>query len=228
MRVITAIGEQGLELPDGRKAKLRPSFYAMTQLGEPRDIVEKFARLHSVPQLSQSMSFDTDGAKILNQEINRKILKDHWLEMLFLSWEVLTACSDDDLKPFIGEPGSRYKSYRPGLVPFEIMLALARSLLQHGIIGPIPEKSQAQIDFEATQPRDKSKYTQEFHAINYVGKAVAHLGVSEAEAWNMTLTGFAAHWEAKYGQPKERRHSEEHDETMVWLAKVNAIRNKAQ
>lgn len=226
MRVITAIGEQGLELADGRKAKLRPSFYAMTQLGEPSEIVEKFSRLHSQPKLEKSMPFDGCGAQLLAQELNRKAMREHWLDMLFLSWEVLTACSDDNLRAFIGEPGTRYKSYRLGPMDPEIMLVLARSLMQHGVIGPVPEKSQAQLEFEATQPRDKAKYTQEFHAIHYVGKAVAHLGVSESEAWDMTLTGFAAHWEAKFGEHKERRHSEEHDDTMVWLAKVNQARKK--
>lgn len=225
MRVITAIGEQGLTLPTGESVKLRPSFYAMTQLGEPREIVEKFARLYAPPQLVQSMPFDTTGAKMLAQQINSKIVKDYWLDMLFLSWEVLTACSDQDLRPFIGEPGTRYKSYRPGPVSFEAMLVLARSLMRHGIIGPIPEKSQAQLEFEAQQPRDKSKYTDEFHSLGYVSKAVAHLGVSEEEAWNMTLTGFVAHWEAKFGEPKDKRHSEEHDDTMAWLAKVNSKRS---
>lgn len=224
MRVITSIGEQGLELSDGRQAVLRPSFYAMTQLGTPAEIVEKFVAIHSGPPLAEPMSFDTHGSKIVASSINERIKKRHWRDMLFLSWEILTACSDDDLTPFIGSPGSRYGSYRLGPMPPEAMLVFARALMRHGVIGPMPKKTVEQLEAEAKEPRDRSKFTQEFHAINYVSKAVTHLGISESEAWNMTLTGFAAHWESKYGEPKEQRHSQEHDDTMSWLKKVNELR----
>lgn len=228
MRVITSVGEQGLELPDGRQAKLRPSFYAMTQLGEPAQIVEKFVAIHSGPQLLKDMPFDTGGAKALSASINQKAANKHWRDMLFLSWEIMQACSDDDLTPFIGSPGSRYGSYRMGPMPASDMLVFARALMRHGVIGPMPSKTPEQLEAEAKLPRDKSKFTQEFHAINFVSKAVSHLGVSEAEAWNMTLTGFAAHWHAKYGEQKEQRHSEEHDDTMSWLKKVNEKRQPLQ
>jgi hypothetical protein len=225
MRVITAIGEQGLEHPDGRTALLRPSFYAMTQLGDPARIVEVFADLHRQPQLVQSMPFDSDGAKDQAARVNLSILRRHWRDMLFLSWEVMTACSDDDLTPFIGEPGSRYGSYRLGPVKPEVMLALAQSLMQHGVIGPMP-KEMADPEAVKEAKQKAGNYTPEFDAMSFVSKAIAHLGMSEPEAWNLTLTGFAAHWEAKFGEPKEKRHSSEHDATMNWLEKVNALRDK--
>lgn len=227
MRVITAIGEQGLEHPDGRTALLRPSLYAMTQLGDPARIVEVFADLHRQPQLVESMPFDTDGAKEAAARVNLSILRRHWRDMLFLSWEVMTACSDDDLTAFIGEPGSRYGSYRLGPVKPEVMLALAQSLMQHGVIGPMP-KEMADPDTVKEAKQRAGNYTPEFDAMSFVSKAIAHLGMSEAEAWNLTLTGFAAHWEAKYGEPKEKRHSAEHDATMNWLEKVNAVRDSKQ
>lgn len=224
MRVITSIGEQGLELTDGRCAKMRPSFYAMTQLGEPSEIVEKFVVIHSGPDQVQDMRTDTDGAKALSSQINQRLSRKHWRDMLFLSWEIMQACSEEDLTPFIGCPGSRYGSYRMGPMPASDMLVFARALMRHGVIGPMPKKTAEQLEAEAKLPRDKSKFTQEFHAINFVSKAVSHLGVSESEAWDMTLTGFAAHWQAKYGEQKEQRHSEEHDDTMAWLKKVNEKR----
>lgn len=224
MRVITSIGEQGLELSDGRQVVLRPSFYAMTQLGTPAEIVEKFVAIHSGPSLVQPMSFDTEGSKIVANSINVRIRNKHWRDMLFLSWEILTACSQDDLTPFIGSPGERYGSYRMGPMPAHVMLIFARALMQHGVIGPMPKKTAEQLEAEASLPRDKSKFTQEFHAINYVSKAVTHLGMSDTEAWDLTLTAFAAYWESKYGEPKEQRHSEEHDDTMAWLKKVNEMR----
>lgn len=224
MQIITDFGDQGLELPDGRCARLRPSFYAMTQLGTPTEIVEKFTRLHSGPTLLPIFSFDPEGVRILADSFNRKAWRDHWRDMLFLSWEILTACGEGDLEPFIGCPGVRYGSYRFGPMPAEDMLVLARNLMQHGVIGPMPVKSDAQKEHEASQPRDASKFTREFRASEFVSKAVAHLGVCESAAWGMTLTGFAAHWQAKFGEHKEQRHSQEHDETMTWLTKVNKAR----
>jgi hypothetical protein len=105
------------------------------------------------------------------------------------------------------------------------MLVMARSLLQYGLIGPMVEKSEEAKKEEADKPRDRSKFSKEFDALAFVSRAVTHLGMSEAEAWNMTVTSFSAHWQAKYGEHKEKRHSEEHDSTMKWLAKVNELRD---
>lgn len=223
MRVKTSIGEQGLQLQSGEFVVLRPSMYAMTQLGTPEEIVAKFVALHSPAPLAYPQEGDSHGVIAAIESENRRRLRDHWREMLFLSWEILTACSDKDLAPFIGEPGSKYASYRPGPVPMEAMVELARSLMQHGTIGPIKIKP---VDPEA--PKDKSKYTAGFDALVFVSKAVAVLGMSEDDAWNMTMSSFAAMWEAKFGENKQERHSQEHDDTMAWLKKVNEKRDNAQ
>ena len=196
----------------------------MTQLGTPEEIVAKFVALHSQPRL---MTFDeSDGQGVISagMAVNKQRVRDHWREILFLSWEILTACSDDDLTPFIGGPGERYASYRIGPVSPEIMHGLACSLMQYGVIGPQPKR----LPNEEAPPADSSKFTPSFDASLFVSKAVAHLGLSEDDAWNLTLTGFAKHWEAKYGEDKTPRHSAEHDATMSWLEKVNAVRDKSK
>lgn len=224
MRVITAIGEQGLTHPDGREVVFRPSLYAMSQLGTPKEIVELFAAIHEPPRLVESMSFDTEGQKAAAERINVKAMKDHWLHMLFLSWQVMYACADVDPAPFIGEPGSRYRSYRLGLVDPEVMLVIARSLLRHGLVGPTAQRTPEELK-EAAEQHGERRGMVEFDALEYVSKAVTHLGLSESEAWNMTITSFGAHWAAKYGEHKEKRHSTEHDQTMRWLAAVNKVRD---
>lgn len=225
MRVYTAVGEQGLTLPDGRSIVFRPSLYAMSQLGSPREIVQLLADIHEQPYFIEPFSFDPESQKALAAGINKKIAADHWFRMLTLSWQVMHACADSDPKAFIGEPGEGYKSYRLGAVPAEVMLVIARSLLRHGLVGPYAEKSREQIELEIAENENR-KGMIEFSAIDYVSKAVAHLGMSESEAWNMTLTSFGAHWAAKFGENKEKRHSEEHDATMNWLAAVNKMRDK--
>lgn len=220
MRVITAIGEQGLQRQDGSGVVLRPSMYAMTRLGEPEEIVAKFVALHAPADLVQPAADDSFGVRLGIQAENKRRMRDHWRSVLFTAHEVMTACTDDDLTPFIGEPGSRYASYRLGPVPVEAMVEMARSLMQHGTIGPI--RKPAAVDPDA--PKDPSKLTAKFDALFFVSKAVAVLGMSESEAWNMTMSSFAAAWEAKFGENKQERHSEEHDQTMAWLAKVNEKR----
>lgn len=217
MRVLTEIGEQGLELGD-KSVVLRPSMFAMTCLGGPERIVEVFAELHKQPALVEHMDFDPEGVRAAGDALSVRLFRRYWREMLFLSWEVLNACADgQDLVPFIGEPGQRYGSYRLGKVPAEAMLAMARSLMQHGCIGKV-----------SSQDKGKSsggEYSRSFEALQFVSLAVAHLGVTEAEAWNMTMTSFHGHWEAKHGKQQERRYEDEHTATMNWLAAVNAIRD---
>lgn len=222
MRVITEIGEQGVTLPSGRSMRFRPSLYAMTQIGSPREIVEVFTALHEPPIFGESMPWDCDFLKQQMQKINARRARDHWRHMLFLSWQVMYACAESDPKEFIGEPGEKYASYRMGAIEPEIMLVMARSLLHHGLIGP--RQNVPQSDGKDAEPAAERRGAQEFDAMAFVSKAVAHLGVSEDEAWNMTLTSFGSHWAAKFGEHKEKRHSDEHDQTMRWLKEVNKAR----
>lgn len=218
MRVLTEIGEQGLS-SDSRDVVLRPSLYAMTTLGSPTEIVELFAEIHGGPEFIEHMPGDPIGARDAGDRLNVSIMRKHWRRMLFLSHEIMNACAGgESLVEFIGEPGERYGSYRLGKVPPEAMLALARNLMHHGCIGKAvePEKGKS----------SGGGYSRSFEALHYVSLAVAHLGLTEAEAWNMTMTSFQGHWEAKHGKQKERRYVDEHDSTMNWLKAVNALRDK--
>lgn len=218
MRVLTEIGEQGLSNGD-RDVLLRPSLYAMTTLGSPTEIVEIFAEIYSQPAFIEHMPDDPAGVREAGDRMNVVIMRKHWRRMLFLSHEILNACANgESLVDFIGEPGERYGSYRLGKVPPEAMLALARSLMHHGCIGKATD-----------QEKGKSSgggYSRSFEALHYVSLAVAHLSLTEAEAWNMTMTSFQGHWEAKNGKQKERRYEDEHDSTMKWLKAVNELRDK--
>ena len=219
MRVLNQIGEQGLELDDGRRLLLRPSFRAISSLGTPDEIVAIFQGIHAPPRLMTFEASDPAGLVSLGHGINRMRMRDHWRGVLLMARNVIEACADGDVTPFVGEYGARWESYRPGPVPLDMMVVLARKLMVDGIIGPPPK---ILPDPEAGQ--DKAKYTPGFDALVFVSKAIAHLRVGEAEAWDMTMLGFAAAWEAKFGEQKAARHSQEHDDTMSWLAKVNEQR----
>lgn len=175
---------------------LRPSFRAMQSLGSPREIVQIFHALH-------------EGSVTQRQ---------HERDLLSLSAQVIEACVVEgdhiDLLGHIPAPGK----YVPGDMPFTHWQIIAQALMRHGIIGVIPKK---------TYPKKKSdEYVSEFRAADYVAAAVAHLGVSEAEAWNMTMTSFAGLMRSKFGEPEHKTPAlEDYDDAMKKLEEINRLRS---
>lgn len=217
MRVLHEIGEIGLH-GEGREVLLRPSFYAMSSLGTPEEIVEKYAALHAPLVLVPIEPGMPPGLVELATKENQRRAKAIWNDTFWLAHQVVSACSDEDLTHFIGEPGERFNSYRPGAMPVEDIVTIARSLMRHGVIGPAPKNR------EPDAPRQKSDYAAKFDALKYVYKGMSDLGLTEDQAWNMTLSGFAAAMEAKYGESTTEKDSQDHDDTMAWLEGVNKAR----
>ena len=91
------------------------------------------------------------------------------------------------------------------LSPNELVV-LAQHLITHGVLGDQPQ----------TAGGDKGEYSPRFDARSWVYLAVAHLGVSEFEAWGMTMTGLRAALAAKYPQKEKPKTptDEEYDEFM--------------
>lgn len=206
VRVLTDIGEIGVSTTE-REYLFRPSLYAMSQLGTPAEIVKLFAFMF--------------GGGNINPYFQEQSVRAHSRDMFRNALTVLTVCCDEDISPLSGCMGERWGSYRPGLMPMDDVIPLARSLLRHGIVGALP------ADKSTTKAGD---YTPEFSARDYVAMGMAHLGLSESEAWDMTMTSLTAAMRSKYpanskstsGAPTES----EHDATMSWLEKVNAARSK--
>jgi hypothetical protein len=134
--------------------------------------------------------------------------------------EVIQCCIDEDITHLIGHTGSRPDRWVPGLINHEKIIVLASSLIRHGLIGPKFEN-----DDIGTK---KKEFSEKFDPAGIVSLAIAHLGVSEADAWNMTITGFLLAMRAKFPpQPRTRPNVKELDAMMDWLEKVNAA-EKAQ
>ena len=180
----------------------------MSQLGSPAEIVSVFVSVMGEVTGNHGKSLQLQDA----------------LSVIF-------ACAgDDDLSGLFGaiEPrkivkeGTPVLVYRPARVPPDHILSLARCLLKHGIIGALPEQPK----------RTDDNYSTEFNSRDLVAVAMAHLGLAEREAWDMTMTGLAGALRSKF-PPQESKEpgakapsKEEHEATMEWAARVEAKRRK--
>lgn len=109
--------------------------------------------------------------------------------------KTLEACCETDCSVITGYIKGEDKliNIEP-LIPVEDKLILAQHLLKHGLIGEIPTKK--------NNDDTDSDYSNEFHAKKFVYLAVAHLGMIESDAWNMSMTAFQEAMEAKFPSPK--------------------------
>lgn len=198
---IVSIGEIGVSVGE-RDYLFRPSLSAMDSLGSPPEIVEKFTILFEPPKINPIWPVQSYRA---------------WeREVAATAYDVLAACSDEDVTPLLGHMGTRWSSFVMGAMPVEDMIHLARSLIRHGIIGLKPE------GLLAKPPEEE--YTSEFKAREFVSQAVAHLGMSTADAWNLTMTEFSGAMQSKFGKPETLPTLDEHDEAMSRLAEINKLR----
>lgn len=200
--ILTSIGEQGVSVGN-RHVRFRPSFLAMTRIGTPREIVQCFVDVCGVPA---------------------------WLcEATVRPWQrgrfaaacvVLLSCTDeDDLSWLIGYVNERGR-YVPGALPLEDIVGLASGLLRHGVTG----------DAKPDRNTKKADYSNEFDARAFVSSAMAHLGTSESEAWNMTMTSYIHAMRAKFPPPadaKPQMTAEDVDHVQAWLERVNRAGAKA-
>lgn len=193
MQILKEIGEVGVHI-DGETHVLRPSLYAMTQIGDPEEIVRVFAAvMQAEPEFIDSLA-------------------------------VIYACADSDVSGVFGSLATEGEKieYQPGAAPVEHVVHIARCLLKHGVTGalpPLPPKA-----------GEEPEYTPTFDAREHVAVAMAHLGLSEREAWQMTMTSFIGAMRAKFpaeAAPGSRAPSDEQVEAdMDMLDRINAIRDK--
>lgn len=201
MRAITSIGEIKVSAGD-LDWIFRPSLAAMDSLGSPREIVNKFGLLFSAPKLNPIWPVNSYRA---------------WeRDLISTAYDVLAACCEDDVTPLLGHMGSKWGSFVPGAMPSMDMVHLARSLMKHGVVGLKPEGRLLQ--------KPKEEYVPEFKAREFVAQAIAHLGLSSADAWKMTMTEFSGAMQSKFGKPETLPPTEEHDEAMSRLAEINRLR----
>lgn len=201
--ILTEIGEVGVYVGD-QVVRLRPSLYAISRLGDPVEIVETFATVMGGAE-------DEAQARRLFQA----------------ALGVIYSCvrEDVDLSSVFGtyETISGSLEYVPGAAPVEHVVPLARCLLKHGVTGALPP-------LPRRPGHDEPVYVKEFVARDHVAMAMAHLGVSERDAWDLTMTGMVGALRAKFPPAESNAPGakaptkEEHSATMAWFDKIDAKR----
>ncbi|HBJ0476666.1 TPA: hypothetical protein LAN56_003397 [Escherichia coli] len=174
---------------DGRRYVFNPCFAAMAKIGSDRELVEYFATIHGGKYPSR-LPADPD--------LRNSILARCYGELVQTSIRILKCCSEDEIGPLLGEcrftPSGKLR-LKPGLMPTSDVITLAQHCMYHGLIGDGPEEDAGEIM--------EGEYKPTFNVLEFVYSAVAHLGLSESEAWNMTMTGYRAAVRAKT-PPDER------------------------
>ncbi|HAM5738139.1 TPA: hypothetical protein IB192_002301 [Escherichia coli] len=174
---------------NGKRYEFNPCFAAMAKIGNDSELVEYFALIHGSKYPSR---LPTDP------DLRNRIMARCYGEIVQTSMRILKCCSDDEIAPLLGEcrlTSSGKLRLKPGLMPTSDVITLAQHCMYHGLIGDGPEE-------DAGESRE-GEYKPTFNVLEFVYSAVAHLGLSESEAWNMTMTGYRAVVRAKT-PPDER------------------------
>lgn len=174
---------------DGSEWTFTPAIGRIASLGTPREIVACYGALHG-PQAGQEAAYVL--ACLCDQDGAAELTG---------TWEPVAGS--------VALEGYE-RRHTPGLMPVAEQIIIARHLMQHGIIGqarPGERKAGA-----------RGKFSEEFHAAEYVAAACVHLGLTRAEAEALSMTEFQQMLEMKFPEQAKKAASiptrEEYAEVM--------------
>ena len=101
--------------------------------------------------------------------------------------------------------------YHPGLMPVDEQIIMARHLMQHGIVG------------KAKPDKGDGKFSDSFNASEYIAAACVHLGLSRADAEQLSMTEFQTMFEMKFQDQKKQRDVPSREE---YQAAMQAIKDR--
>lgn len=176
--IITQVGMAAIDY-DGERYTLNPSLAAMAKLRDHASLVDS---------LLGSDKSDTERTEAAHT--------------------ILMACCDKDLYPLLvgvveSKPrvrsgvvvGYQNKRHEPPVSSVHA-ICMASQMVRHGIFGVQPERPD-------TKPTEDADYTPVFKPEKMAAMAQAHLGVSQQEAWSMTMTSILLALNEKYPPPPE-------------------------
>lgn len=177
----------------------RPSFANMMRIGDPQEIVQAFYDLHNdevMPLMQRALEAYGAIPSWLIEHVKRST---YGRNGMHAAMNILAACCDRDVTPLIGEyvpgkTGRRAMMLRRGAMEAFSMMAIAQSLITHGIIGKAKVRQ--------LQRHETGQAVTEFKAFEYINAARNHFGISREEAQNLTMTEFQMLLAIKYPDQK--------------------------
>ena len=121
-------------------------------------------------------------------------------------------CDQDDATPLIGWVDEQGEP--PGLMPPGEQVIVAQHLMRHGIIG------------KARPDTGEGRYSDRFEAAEYIAAARVYLGLSSADAAELSMTEFQTMFEMKFPEANKKRDvpsREEYRAAMASLKKGRAV-----
>lgn len=104
-------------------------------------------------------------------------------------------CDQEDVTPLIGWMDLE-QGWQPGAMPASEQICLAAHLLRHGLVGAASGDSRSKPD---------AKPATQFLASEYITAARVHLGMSAADAEELSMSEFQALFEMKFPDPKKKK-----------------------
>lgn len=204
MRITPEHGDVGIYGANVPFLFLRPSFNNIAKLGDPRELIAVFQSVMGATE--PYLSYGLHDVEIPTRDMLQ----------IADAMAVLWACNEveeSDAAQSIGYFGDA--GYVPGSMPDLHKIHIARHLLLHGMIGAIEVKPKA----------DAAPMT-EFKITQFVALAMAHLGMSQSDAWGLSMTALVEALNAKFPQIMNHKQEgnapsvQDHDATMEWFDSI--------
>lgn len=189
MRVNTSIGEVLVTARvDGRATDFlfRPSFSALSRIGAPEQIESVIKGCLDCMESLTSGLINPEYRYSCVSMINACCEDEEITRALFGYWQVKSRKGEERLV------------FIEGAETAENTIVLANHLVKWGVVGK-PKRRVTEGD----------KVKKDFDPFEYVGSAIAHLGLSTNEAWQLTMTEFQAAIDAKFPPEKPIKDSQD-------------------
>lgn len=199
-------GDVGVQV-GGEDFIFRPAFINALKLGSPTEIVKLFSDLHMLDAKKEILA-SAYGGYYLKSFVSR---------VLPTACYVLLCCCDKDAIDLVGTLNGA-KKYKPGHLPIDDIIVLAKHLLKHMMFGKPDESSKA----------GSKEFSGEFNVAELVDIAMLKLRLSEKEALNLSMTRFQAMIKIEFpDQSSDHPSDQDYDDCMEWSEKVKQARIKA-
>lgn len=219
---LTDIGEYRISLSD-KSFFLKPSFRAMNEIGSGEEIVQMYVAVNGSDYVNMMKKIESTTNTWAANYLTEKMLKPKFsVGMLSAACIIMQSCCDDDISVLIGNWKCTKNGikYSPALMPANDIIIIARSLMEHGIIGKSPLK--VPLKQESKQNR-----TNKFNVAEYINSARAHLGVTREEAENLTMTEYQQIIKVKFPEPDgltREQHEQSYEDAKALRDKIAAKR----